>query len=601
MKKTKIRDWKFWNSSKYIETQYKEDKDKLIETYNQYGYRDAKIVADSVKMINYKRIAIYISIYEGEKYYFRNIKWIGNTKYPSDYLSRVLSIKKGDVFNQKTLDKRLQSDDDAVSSLYLDNGYLFFSVNPTEVSVDHDSIDFEMRIYEGRQATINNVIISGNTKTNEHVVRREIRTLPGELFSKSDIIRTVRELATLGHFEPEKIEPVPMPNPGNSTVDIEYKLVERANDQLEVSGGWGMNTFIGTAGIRFSNFSYRNFFKLKEWRPVPSGDGQTLSIRVQSNGTYYRSYNATFADPWFGGKRPNSFSYTAYYSRITPYTGSSLSTLISSNPSQYLKIIGTSIGLGRRLHWPDDNFSIMNSLSYEFYNLKNYQLMGISNGSLNNITFSTTLSRSSVDQLIYPRTGSTYSLMVMLTPPYSLFNKVHYSDTMSSEQRYRWLEYHKEEFKSESYISLVGNLVLMTRANFGMIGMYNDAVGYPPIGKFLVGGSGLVTYTMTNVQIIALRGYEDGALTPSVDKNNNLLPYDYTGTGGRNGGNIYDKFTAEMRYPVTLKEQATIYGLMFAEAGNCWNSFTNFNPFDVKRSVGFGVRVFLPMFGLLRF
>jgi outer membrane protein insertion porin family len=601
MKKTKIRDWKFWNSSKFIESDYKDDKDHLIETYNQNGYRDAKIVADSFRKVSENRVAIYISIYEGNKYYFRNIKWVGNTKYPSDFLSHVLTIKKGDVFNQKMLDKRLQSDDDAVSSLYLDNGYLFFNVTPTEVAVNHDSIDFEMRMYEGRQATINNIIISGNTKTNDNVVRREIKTLPGELFSKSDIIRTVRELANLGHFEPEKIEPVPIPNPGNSTVDIEYKLVERANDQLEVSGGWGQNTFIGTAGIRFANFSYSNFFNWKEWRPVPSGDGQTLSIRVQSNGTYYRSYNATFADPWFGGKKPNSFSLSFYYSRITPYSGSSLTTLLSSNPTQFMQIIGTSIALGRRLHWPDDYFTLSNSLNYEFYNLKNYPLFGISSGVLNNLTLGTTISRSSVDQLIYPRTGSTYSLAIQMTPPYSLFNHVKYTDTTSAETRYRWLEYHKEELKTASYISLIGNLVLMTQANFGMIGLYNNAVGYPPIGKFQVGGSGLVSYSMTNVEIIALRGYEDGALTPTVDDHNNLLRYDNTGNGGRNGGNLYDKFTAELRYPVTLKEQATIYGLVFAEGGNSWNSMSYFNPFDIKRSLGFGVRVFLPMFGLLGF
>ena len=315
MKKTKRRDWKFWNSSKFIEAEYKEDKEKLIELYNEHGFRDAKILSDSISVLNKKRIIIYINLYEGKKYYFRNISWVGNTKYASEFLSAVLSIKKGEIFNQKILDKRLQSDDDAVSSLYLDNGYLFFSVTPTEVAIDNDSIDFEMRIFEGRQATINNIIITGNTKTNEHVVRREVRTLPGELFSKADIIRTVRELATLGHFEPEKIEPVPLPNPANSTVDIEYKLVEKANDQLEVSGGWGgYYGFIGTVGVRFSNFSYRNFFKWNEWRPVPSGDGQTLSLRIQSNGSYYRSYNGTFADPWFGGKKPISlFNFRLFY------------------------------------------------------------------------------------------------------------------------------------------------------------------------------------------------------------------------------------------------------------------------------------------------
>jgi outer membrane protein insertion porin family len=652
LNKTKRRDWKFWNSSKFIEAEYKADKEKLIDLYNEKGYRDAKIISDSIVKVyphgkwfinsdwdlDYKteikltpdtiikihkkrklyfknlffgikttsdtsiiiepkkRINIYINLKEGRKYYFRNITWVGNTKYASELLSAVLSIKKGETFNQKILDKRLQSDDDAVSSLYLDNGYLFFSVTPTEVAVDNDSIDFEMRIYEGRQATINNVIITGNTKTNEHVVRREIRTLPGELFSKSDIIRTVRELATLGHFEPEKIEPVPLPNPANATVDIEYKLVEKANDQLEVSGGWGgYYGFIGTVGVRFSNFSYSNFFKWKEWRPVPSGDGQTLSLRLQSNGSYYRSYNATFADPWFGGKKPISLSVSGYFTHISNNT--SLGGVLTTS-NYYMNIIGASVNLGRRLKWPDDNFSLQNEVGYERYNLYNYAIIpGLSNGEMNNISFTTTFLRYSLDQPIYPRTGSSFSIKLQLTPPYSLLNGRNY-ETMSLADRYKWLEYHKWVFKSETYTSLIGNLVLMSRANFGFIGMYNNKVGYSPIGKFRVGGSGLNTYAIASVEIVALRGYEDGSITPNVDQNNNIIK---AYSSSPNGGNLYDRFTAEMRYPVTLKESATIFGLVFAEAGNSWNKFESFNPFDIKRSVGFGIRVFLPMFGLLGF
>jgi len=598
MKKTKKRDWKFWNSSKYIEAKYKEDKENVVEFYNDHGYRDAKIVSDSIKILNYKRIAIYINVYEGEKYYFRKTSWVGNTKYPSDYLTNVLNIKKGEVFNQKKLDKRLQNDDDAVSSLYLDNGYLFFSITPTEVAIDHDSIDFEMRIYEGHQATINNVIVTGNTKTNEHVVRRELRTLPGELFSKSDIIRTVRELATLGHFEPEKIEPVPLPNPANSTVDIEYKLVERANDQLEVSGGWGGYTgFIGTVGIKFSNFSYKNFFKLKEWRPVPSGDGQTLSLRLQSNGSYYRSYNATFADPWFGGKKPNSLSFSVYYTHYSP-SNYSLTQSITSN-NNYMKIIGGGLNLGRRLHWPDDWFTLQNGIDYEHYILKNYgQIAGITNGTMNNFNFISNFGRNSLDQFIFPRQGSSFSLSLQFTPPYSLFNPGAYDKKNSSDVKFNWIEYHKWIFKSEEYLNIVGNLVLMTRANFGIIGRYRNNEDYSPVGKFLMGGSGLTTYTITSIDIVSMRGYEEGSLTPVVNSKNEVLHYSSTNA---NGGNLYDKFTAELRYPLTLKESATIFGLAFFEAGNCWNSISIFNPFDVKRAAGIGIRVFLPMFGLLGF
>jgi outer membrane protein insertion porin family len=621
LKKTKVRDWKFWNSSKFIETQYKEDKGKLIEFYNERGYRDAKILSDSVVVISKNRVAVYINMYEGDKYYFRNISWVGNTKYTSEFLSEVLTIKKGNIFNQKFLDKRLQSDEDAVSSLYLDNGYLFFNVDPVEVMIENDSIDFEMRISEGRQATINEIIISGNTKTNEHVVRREIRTLPAELFSKSDIIRTVRELATLGHFEPEKIEPVPLPNPANATVDIQYKLVERANDQLEVSGGWGGYTgFIGTIGVRFSNFSYRNFFKWKEWRPVPSGDGQTLSLRLQTNGTYYRSYSATFADPWFGGKKPNSLSVSGTYTHYA-YNSSSLSELISS--SRYMNIIGASVALGKRLRWPDDYFTIQNEINYEYYELKDYQILpGFANGSMHNFNYAITLGRNSLDQLIYPRTGSSFSLRFQFTPPYSWFKKEYFwvlspaerfikdsqtkvirpmttAEVYEKEQeiKYHFIEYDKWTFKAETYLSLVGNLVLMSRANFGFLGRYTKSVGYSPVDKYKMGGSGLNTYAITSVDIVAMRGYEDGALTPDVDNNNNLMK----SRAYENGGNLYDKYTFELRYPVTLKESATIYGLSFVEAGNCWNKFEAFNPFDVKRSVGFGIRIFLPMFGLLGF
>jgi outer membrane protein insertion porin family len=586
MKKTKRRDWKFWNTSKFIESDFKEDKELILDYFNEKGYRDAKIISDSISFLNTKRINLYINVFEGKKYYIRNIQWVGNTIYPSELLSNMLGLKKGDVFDQKILDKRLQVDEDAVSSLYLDNGYLFFNVQPVEVAVENDSIDFEMRIYEGRKATINNVIILGNTKTNEHVVRRELRTLPGELFSKADIIRTVRELATLGHFEPEKIEPIPIPDQANGTVDIQYKLVERANDQLELSGGYGYSNFIGTVGIKFSNFSYRNFFKLKEWRPVPSGDGQSLSVRLQTNGTYYRTYSISFSDPWFGGKKPNSLSVSAAYSHV-----GDPSSYIYQTSDTYMNTISGSVALGRRLRWPDDWFTIQNEVGIQRYSLLNagdrYSLP-INTGTFNNLYFGTTISRNSLDQPIYPRTGSNYSLHIQFTPPFSLLNGKDYKSTsLSDEDRYKWIEYHKWTFKAETYQSIVGNLVFMTRANFGVLGRYNNDVGYSPFEKFNMGGSGMMMYNYTNEEIVSMRGYVDGSLTPYATKD------------GSKNGNLFDRFTAELRYPIALKESATVFGLVFAEAGNCWSDSKDFNPFDLKRSMGVGARVFLPMFGLL--
>jgi outer membrane protein insertion porin family len=593
LKDTKRRDWNIFHGSKYIESKYKDDKIKLIDYYNEKGYRDATIITDSIEVISPKRIIIHINLFEGHKYYFRDVKWVGNTKYSTEMLSFALGIKKGDVFDQKMLDKRLQQDEDAVSSIYLDNGYLFFNVTPVETKIENDSIDFEMRIFEGNQATINNIYINGNTKTNEHVVRRELRTLPGELFSRTDIIRTVRELASMGHFEPEKIEPNPIPNPANSTVDIEYNLVERANDQLEISGGWGGYTkFVGTIGLRFTNFSSRNFFKLKEWRPIPSGDGQTLSLRAQTNGKYYRAYNISFVEPWFGGKKPNSLSLSAYYSKYTS------TDYITQASDKYMIMTGGSVGLGRRLTWPDDYFSLLNEVSYELYIMHNYNNynFGFSDGNANNFSFSTTLSRNSTDQFIYPRSGSVYTLKLKITPPYSLFKDIDYSKASVSE-KYNWMEYHKWTFKTENYTSLIGNLVIMTRAQFGLLGMFNKQLGHAPFENFDLGGGGMNFSSYNSSEIVGLRGYEDGSLTPRLDDNGNVVQFETN----NKAGNIYDKFTAELRYPVTLKEQAAIYVLAFAEGGNAWTNIESFNPYILKRSVGFGFRAFLPMFGMLGF
>jgi outer membrane protein insertion porin family len=488
------------------------------------------------------------------------------------------------------MEKRLTTDEDAVNSLYLDNVYLFFRLTPVETKIEGDSIDLEMRINEGRQDTINKILISGNTKTNEHVVRRELRTRPGELFSKSNIIRSVRELAQLGHFDPEKIVPDIIPNPGEGNVDVHYRLVEKANDQLEVSGGWGAGMLVGTIGIRFSNFSMKNFFKLNEWRPVPSGDGQSLSIRAQSNGRYYRSYNVSFVDPWFGGKKPNSFSISAYLSKMYNYQYSYFGGYGDNNVSdQWYKVSGVSVGFGKRLKWPDDWFMINNELSYQLYTMHNYQLYGFpyENGNSNNISFTTTFTRSSQDQQIYPRSGSTFSLSLQMTPPYSAFRKN--NDNLTPSQRYNFIEFYKWKFKANTFNKLAGfgtqhDLVLNLGAQVGYLGMYNKKVGQSPFEGFQVGGSGMTGYQMYGTEVVALRGYEDQGFNDAVGKQNLSM---------------YVKYTMELRFPLTLQQSASIYGLTFLEAGNAWYDHSKFNPFNVYRSAGVGIRAFLPMFGLL--
>lgn len=591
MKDTKKVNINIFKASKLVEETFREDKKKLIEFYNENGYRDARIISDSVAPAKEKegRLDLFITLEEGEQYYFGDIEWVGNTKYPSELLNAVLGIEKGDIFDQKLLDERLFVDEDAVNSVYLDNGYLFFQMTPVEVRVEDDTIDFEMRIYEGEIATINRIMISGNTRTNEHVVRRELRTLPGDKFSKQELIRTVRELANLGHFDPEQIVPNPIPNQSDGTVDIEYKLTERATDQLEISGGYGAGMLVGTVGIRFSNFAASRIFKPGAWRPVPSGDGQTLSIRAQTNGKYYQSYNFSFIEPWFGGKKPNSFSVSAYYSKMNS-TENYYRILYGGRgddiEDQYYAVTGASVGLGRRLSWPDDFFTLYNALTYQRYRVKdwkNYFL--VENGYFNNFSFTTTLGRNSQDQIIYPRRGSNLSLSLQITPPYSLFNKGFDYKNASDQEKYRWVEYHRWMFKADWYHALVGDLVLMGRAHFGYLAHYNDDIGPSPFEGFDVGGDGLSGYNLYGRETIAQRGYENRSLTPIVD--------------GRQSGNVYTKYTMELRYPVSLNPSATIFVLGFLEAGNCWYSIQEFNPFNTKRAAGVGVRAFLPMFGLL--
>lgn len=591
-KKTKQKDFNIFTGTKYIESKFKEDKKKLEDFYSKNGYRDFKILNDSLTYINDYEVVLHVRIREGKQYFIRNVTWVGNTIYPSEILNRVFKMKKGDVYDQVSMDKRLFSDEDAVNSLYLDNGYLFFNLTPVEVRIEGDSIDLEMRMTEGKQAYINDIRISGNTKTNEHVVRRELRTKPGELFSKSDIIRSVRELAQLGHFDAEKITPDVQPNPTEGNVDLHFKLVEKANDQLEVSGGWGAGMLVGTIGIRFSNFSARNILKAKEWRPVPSGDGQTLSLRAQSNGSYYRSYNFTFVEPWFGGKKPNSFSISAYFSKMT--TGRSYYQIISgtgdASNDGWFKVSGVSVGLGKRLKWPDDWFMINYELSYQRYSLKNYYNSYFDfaggNGSSNSFSLGTTIMRSSTDQPIYPRSGSDFSFNLQVTPPYSLFENTDYS---SSSSRYKFIEYYKWKFKANTYTKLIGagthDLVLNLGAQVGYLGMYNSKKGNSPFEGFQLGGSGMTGYQMYGTDIVALRGYKDNSFNTVTANGHNL--------------NIYVKYTMELRFPITLEQSAQIFALTFLEAGNGWYDRNKFNPFNVHRSAGVGIRAFLPMFGLL--
>jgi outer membrane protein insertion porin family len=593
MKKTKKRNLNIFKSSKFVSASFKEDKEKLIDFYNENGYRDAKLLGDKIIKVNEKRISMVIKLEEGQKYFIRKVVWIGNTKYPAEILNRILGIKKGDVYNKSLLEERLRIDEDAVSSLYLDNGYLFFSVSPIEVRIENDSIDLEMRIYEGKQASINKIIIKGNTKTNEHVVRRELRTRPGELFSKSDIIRSVRELATLGHFDPETINPNPIPNQADGTVDLEYQLEERANDQLELSGGFGGLGFIGTVGIRFSNFSARNLFNGKAWRPVPTGDGQTLSVRAQVSSKAFKAYNLSFIEPWFGGKKPNSFtvSLTHTVSKRPLYQEGKY----VANDTMFFKVYGASVGLGRRLKWPDDYFTIYNEISYQRYHLSNYisSQFIFTNGFSNLISLKTIVSRSSQDQMLYPRRGSNFSLGLQLTPPYSLFSDKDYS-AVSFNEKYKFVEFHKWTFKSAWYTSIIGNLVLAAKAEYGYLGHYNKDIGPAPFEKFEVGGNPMyATNYIFGSDIVSIRGYPDAQLTPQTiveTEGQTRRFYD---------GNVYDKYTLELRYPFSLNPSATIYGLAFIEGGNAWKSINEFKPFHVKRSAGVGVRVFLPMFGLL--
>ncbi|OQX74618.1 MAG: hypothetical protein B6D61_11485 [Bacteroidetes bacterium 4484_249] len=577
---------RIFKSSKFIKDNYEDDLVNLIDKYNGIGYRDAKIVKDSVYRNPDGTVSINLKLTEGNPYYFRNINWVGNTKYSDAFLNRVLRIKKGDVYNWELLNSNLtfnMSEDD-VSSLYMNDGYLFFSATPVEVQVANDSIDLEIRIYEGKQATINKVSVRGNTRTNDHVIVRELRTRPGQLFSRSDIIRTTRELAQLRYFNPETINPDISPNPAEGTVDIEYQVEETSSDQIELSGGWGYGRIIGTLGVSFNNFSLRNVLNLKEWRPVPTGDGQKLSLRVQSYGSGYISYSASFTEPWLGGKKPNSLSVSYYHSTYS-------NGLKKDNPARRsFTINGITVGLGRRLTWPDDYFQLYTAVNFQRYDLNNYTQVftfGTGTGYYNNVSFNVTLSRNSIDQPIYPRHGSLASVSVDFTPPYSSFSDRNYA-TLDDNEKYKWMEYHKWGITAAYFTPIHENLVLMTRAKFGFLGHYNSAIGNTPFERYYLGGDGLSgSNNLDGREIVGMRGYGNETLTPDYWRSSNV------------GGTIFSKYTLELRYPLSLNPSATIYVATFLEAGKAWAKFDEFNPFDVYKAAGFGVRVYLPMFGIL--
>lgn len=606
-----------FKSKKFTPERWKEDKRNLIKKYNELGYRDAVIVEDSVWTVDDKHVSVYVKVDEGTKYYIRNITWVGNTVYPTDYLSTLLGMKKGDVYNQTLMNKRLTEDEDAVGNQYWNNGYLFYNLQPTEMNVVGDSIDLEMRITENQQARLNHVRINGNDRLYENVVRRELKTKPGDLFSKEALMRSARELASMGHFDPEKVNPDVKPDPENGTVDINWNLQQKSNDQVEFSLGWGQNGLIGRVGLKLNNFSIRNLFnKNSERRGIlPIGDGEVLSVGVQTNGRYYQSYNMNYSTNWFGGKRPTQFSIGAYYSKSTDVSSNYYNSGYMTNyynymygygnyaynnyenyydPDTYIKLMGASLGWGKRLRWPDDYFTLSVQLAYTRYMLKNWRYFLLSTGNANNLNLNFSINRTSTDNQLYPRKGSEFTASVSLTPPWSKWDKKDYqnlaldpqSSTYLAEQqeKYKWVEYHKWKFKAKTYTALSGGqkcFVLMTRVEFGLLGSYNR-YKKSPFETYYVGGDGMSGYTTGYAEeTIGLRGYENGQLTPRGYE-----------------GYAYDRMSLELRYPFLLGN-TTIYGLGFVEAGNAWDETKKFNPFDMKRSAGVGVRIFLPMVGLM--
>ena len=581
MKETKEKGIKnLFKTSKLRRTEYEADKRAVIGAFNEAGYRDARILNDSIYPVGDGLVNIDVWVEEGKKYYFRNITFVGNTKYSTDILKRILRLEKGDVFDSKLLNERVSLDMNGndISTLYLDNGYLFSQVVPVETSVINDSIDIEIRIREGRQASIANVAVSGNDRTNDHVIYRELRTKPGDLFSKTQIQRTIRELAQLGYFDQQQLNVTPKPNPETGTVDLEYTVVERSTSQLELQGGWGGGTIIGTLGLNFNNFSARNLFNGSSWTPLPSGDGQTISLRAQSNGRQYQSYSFSFTEPWLGGKKPQSFTVSLYHNVQT-------NGVAKNNPNrQALYITGINLGLGRRLKWPDDYFTLYQGLEFRRFNMSNYptSFLDFTNGLSKNINYRVVLARNSTDVPIFPTKGSQISGEVEITPPFSYFTDKDYAN-LPSEEKYAWIEYYKWKFNADWFtpIAFKNKLVFRAHAEFGFLGAWNDAIGLPPFERFYLGGDGLQNFVIDGREVIGLRGYPNQTITPP------------------GGGALYNKFILEARFLISPNPNAQIFALGFFEGGNNYNNFWRYRPFELKRSAGMGLRIFMPMFGLL--
>ena len=588
-KKTHKVSWKFFQNNKYKEEEYEADKENLIDFYNSRGYRNATVVKDSIYPIKDNRMGIKITVDEGNKYYFRNVSWVGNSIYDTEDLQKMLDIKRGDLYDKKTLYKRLgigkeddPNDISTIKSMYQNNGYLMSNIDPSESIVGKDSIDLEVKIYEGKPFTINEVSISGNERVNDDAIRRELYTNPGELYNRSLLMRTLYQLANMQHFNAEAIQPDVRPVT-TSLVDIDWKLQEQPSDKVDISGGWGAGMFIGSVGIQLNNISLKNFFKKKAWRPYPQGQNQQLQIRGQSNGKYYKAISLSFTEPWLGGKKPNALTVSAYFSDETD------AYYFWREGKSHFRTIGVAAGIGRRLNWPDQYFTLYNELSYQSYNLKDWSNFIISNGSSNIISLRTVFGRNSVDQQIYPRKGSDISLSLTLTPPYSLFDNINYSDdNLSNNKRYKWIEYHKWILKGKFFhpITRDSKLVLMARLEMGYLGHYNPSK-LSPFEGFNMGGDGMTGYSIYGVDVIGMRGYKEGELTPLSSTSKN----DYA--------RLYEKYTLELRYPIILQPSSTIYGLVFAEAGNAFSSWKEFDPFKVKRAAGVGVRLYLPIVGML--
>jgi outer membrane protein insertion porin family len=590
----------FFNGSKFVRSDYRDDKNALTDFYNSRGYRDAEIISDSIFRFDDSRINIDIDIEEGRQYYYRNISFSGNYIHTDEVLQAKLGIFNGDIYNKEKLDKRLNYDPqrgDDVSSLYQDDGYLFFTIDPVEVNVEADSIDIELRIFEGPQVTVNSVSIEGNERTSDHVVMREIRILPGQKFDRSALVRTIRELSQIGYFNPENIEPDMRPNFEDATVDITFKLEERPNDQIELSGGWGgLFGFVGTVGLTFNNFSIKNIKDFSKWRPLPVGDGQKLSLRVQANGRSFQNYSTSFTEPWFGGRKPNALSFSVNHSiqrQIDFFNQNNFGQELGS-----FKITGASIGLAKRVTWPDDYFQISNSLQFQNYSFDEYgNFFGLTfnTGNAKSIALNTTISRNNIDNPIYPRFGSNITLSATLTPPYASMNKNLNSES-TDQEKYEWLEYHKWMFDASLYTPVLGSnkLVLSARTHMGFLGSYGNKTGIIPLERFVLGGDGMNMMNFAlGQEIIGLRGYENQSITPGREfRNQPNAPIPY-------GGVVYNKHVMELRFLVSPNPSATIFLLGFAEAGNNWGNYADYNPYDLKKSAGFGARIFMPAFGLL--